>query len=200
MFKTILFPVSSNCKIAKINGDAMNDLASKIDGLIRTVPDFPKPGIQFKDITPVLQNGPVFNAIIRALAEKVKSAGTTYIAGIESRGFIFGSALAHELGCGFLLLRKPGKLPWKTLRATYQLEYGSDAIEMHEDAVKSGDKVVIIDDLLATGGTATAAACLLRDAGAEVLDAMFVVELEFLNGRDKLRNAGFPRIDSLLKY
>ena len=178
----------------------MSQIAAKIDKLIRTVPDFPKPGIMFKDITPVLQNAEVFNGIIKALAEKVRASGATYIAGIESRGFIFGAALAHEIGCGFLLLRKPGKLPWKTLRATYQLEYGSDAIEMHEDAVKAGDKVIIMDDLLATGGTATAAGCLIRDAGAEVIDIVFVIELEFLNGRDKLRNAGFAKVDSLLKY
>lgn len=178
----------------------MTELASKIDKLIRNVPDFPKPGIMFKDITPVIQDGAVFNEIIRAMAEKVKASGATLVAGIESRGFIFGSALAHELGYGFILLRKPGKLPWKTVRATYQLEYGSDAIEMHEDAVKAGDKVVIVDDLLATGGTATAAACLIKEAGAEVKQVLFAIELEFLNGREKLRTAGFPAIDSLLKY
>jgi adenine phosphoribosyltransferase len=178
----------------------MTELASKIDKLIRNVPDFPKPGIMFKDITPVIQDGAVFNEIIRAMAEKVKASGATLIAGIESRGFIFGAALAHELGYGFILLRKPGKLPWRTVRATYQLEYGSDAIEMHEDAVKPGDKVVIVDDLLATGGTATAAACLIKEAGADVKQVLFAIELEFLNGREKLRTAGFPAIDSLLKY
>jgi len=178
----------------------MNETAKQIDQLVRNVPDFPKPGIQFKDITPVLQDAKTFALVIKTLAAELRNENLTAVAGIESRGFIFASALATELGVGLVLLRKPGKLPWRTLRATYQLEYGTDAIEIHEDAVKNGDRVAVIDDLLATGGTATAAACLLRDAGAEVVKSLFVIELDFLQGREKLRTAGFPTIQSLLHY
>lgn len=178
----------------------MTDIAKKIDSLIRNVPDFPKPGIQFKDITPVLQDAVTFKAIIADMAARLKDDGLKYVAGIESRGFIFASALATELGVGLVLLRKPGKLPWKTLKATYQLEYGTDSIEIHEDAVKSGEKIAVVDDLLATGGTATAAACLLRDAGADVAKILFAIELDFLEGRNKLKQAGFAAIESLLHY
>lgn len=178
----------------------MTEIGKKIDALIRNVPDFPKPGIQFKDITPVLQDAPTFKAIIAAMASVLKADNLKYVAGIESRGFIFASALATELGIGLVLLRKPGKLPWKTLKATYQLEYGTDAIEIHEDAVQQGDKIAVVDDLLATGGTATAAACLLRDAGADVRKVLFAIELDFLEGRNKLKQAGFAAIESLLHY
>ncbi len=178
----------------------MTELAKKIDARIRNVPDFPKPGILFKDITPVLQDAQLFQEVIDAMAQHLKDEKVKYVAGIESRGFIFASALATRLGVGMILLRKPGKLPWKTLRATYQLEYGTDAIEIHEDAVAAGDRVAVVDDLLATGGTATAAACLLRDAGADVRQAVFAIELSFLPGREKLRTAGFPHVMSLLTY
>lgn len=178
----------------------MNELGTKLDGLIRNVPDFPKPGIQFKDITPVLQDAAAFKQVIAAMAAALKAENVRYVAGIESRGFIFASALALELGCGLLLMRKPGKLPRKSFRATYQLEYGTDAIEMHEDAVATGDKVALIDDLLATGGTATAAACLLKEAGADVRKVLFVIELDFLKGREKLRASGFSAVESLLHY
>lgn len=178
----------------------MTELAQKIDARIRNVPDFPKPGILFKDITPVIQDAQLFHAVIEALAEPLKAENLKYVAGIESRGFIFASALATKLNAGMILLRKPGKLPWKTLRATYQLEYGTDAIEIHEDAVAEGDRVAVVDDLLATGGTATAAACLLRDAGADIRQIAFVIELGFLSGREKLRTAGFSNIHSLLAY
>lgn len=178
----------------------MTELARKIDTKIRNVPDFPRPGIMFKDITPVLQDAALFHEVTDAMADKLKAHQLKYVAGIESRGFIFASALATRLGTGLILLRKPGKLPWKTLRATYQLEYGSDAIEIHEDAVSAGDRVAVVDDLLATGGTATAAACLLRDAGADVRQAIFVIELGFLPGREKLRIAGFPHVESLITY
>lgn len=178
----------------------MTELGKKIDAKIRNVPDFPRPGIMFKDITPVIQDAQLFQEIIEAMVQKLQSENLKYVAGIESRGFIFASALATRLGVGMILLRKPGKLPWKTLRATYQLEYGTDAIEIHEDAVAAGDRVVVVDDLLATGGTATAAACLLRDAGADVRQAIFAIELSFLPGREKLRTAGFPNIQSLLSY
>jgi adenine phosphoribosyltransferase len=178
----------------------MTELGKKIAARIRDVPDFPKPGIMFKDITPVIQDAQLFQDVTEAMAQQLKDENLRYVAGIESRGFIFASALATRLGVGMILLRKPGKLPWKTLRATYQLEYGTDAIEIHEDAVAEGDRVAVIDDLLATGGTATAAACLLRDAGADVRQAVFAIELSFLAGREKLRTAGFPKIHSLLTY
>jgi len=178
----------------------MTELAKKIDGLIRNVPDFPKPGILFKDITPVLQNAAVFRETIGAMAESLKAENLRYVAGIESRGFIFASALATHLGVGLVLLRKPGKLPWRSLKATYQLEYGTDAVEMHEDAVAPGDRVALIDDLLATGGTATAGACLLKDAGAEVCKVLFAIELGFLEGRSKLKQAGFSAVESLVLY
>jgi adenine phosphoribosyltransferase len=178
----------------------MTEIAKKIDSRVRNVPDFPKPGIQFKDITPVLQDAETFKAIIAAMAALLKGDKLKYVAGIESRGFIFASALAAELGVGLVLLRKPGKLPWRTLKATYQLEYGTDAIEIHEDAVAEGDRIAVVDDLLATGGTATAAACLLRDAGAEVTKLLFAIELDFLEGRRKLEQAGFAAIESLLHY
>jgi len=178
----------------------MTEIAKEIDALVRDVPDFPKPGILFKDITPVLQDPNVFRAVIKNMAEKLAGEKLNAIAGIEARGFVFASALANELGISLVLLRKPGKLPWKTLKATYQLEYGTDAIEMHEDAIKSGDRVAIVDDLLATGGTATAAACLLNDAGANVSKILFAIELTFLQGRAKLKQAGFAAVESLLAY
>ena len=178
----------------------MTELGKKIAARIRDVPDFPKPGIMFKDITPVIQDAQLFQDVTEAMAQQLKDENLRCVAGIESRGFIFASALATRLGVGMILLRKPGKLPWKTLRATYQLEYGTDAIEIHEDAVAEGDRLAVVDDLLATGGTATAAACLLRDAGADVRQVVFAIELSFLAGREKLRTAGFPKIHSLLTY
>lgn len=157
---------------------------------IRDVPDFPKPGIVFKDITPILSDGETFSATVDALRDLVVEAagerGVDRIAGIESRGFIFGAALARRMGVGFIPMRKPGKLPWKTRRADYELEYGSDALEVHEDAAKPGERVAIIDDLLATGGTASAAASLLSELGAELLGLFFVIELSFLEGRTRL--------------
>ena len=167
---------------------------------IRDVPDFPKPGIVFKDITPMLSDAQTFSATIDALRDLIVEAagerGIDRIAGIESRGFIFGAALAQRMGVGFIPLRKPGKLPWKTRRAEYQLEYGSDALEVHEDAVKPGERVAIVDDLLATGGTASAAASLLSEIGAELLGLFFVIELSFLQGRAKLPNqAVFSLVD-----
>ncbi len=154
--------------------------------LIRDVPDFPKPGILFRDVTPLLGNGPAFRACIQKLCERVSPARPQAIAGIESRGFIFGAAVAAELGIGFVPIRKPGKLPWKTRRQSYALEYGTDAIEMHEDSVGPGTRVALVDDLLATGGTAAAAIRLLQGLGADVVAAAFVIELGFLKGRAML--------------
>src|SRR5437764_12679953 len=164
---------------------------------IRDVPDFPKPGIIFKDITPLLRSHEALDYISHALAEPFKDAGITTVAAIESRGFIFGSGVARVLGAGFVPIRKPGKLPWKTRRGEYTLEYGSGVLEIHEDALAEDDRVLIIDDLLATGGTAACAATLVRECGATVVPAGFVIELTFLDGRKKLD--GTP-IHSLLAY
>jgi adenine phosphoribosyltransferase len=154
--------------------------------LIRDVPDFPKPGILFRDVTPLLGNGPALRACIRQLCERLSPLRPQVIAGIESRGFIFGTAVAAELGVGFIPLRKPGKLPWKSRKQAYALEYGTDAIEVHEDAVAPGTRVALVDDLLATGGTAAAAIKLLQSLDAEVVSCAFVIELAFLHGRDRL--------------
>lgn len=158
----------------------------KIKAVVRDIPDFPKPGIIYKDITPILQDGAIFSALIGYLAEPYRANMPKYVAGIESRGFIFGAALAAELGCGFIPVRKAGKLPYKTIRQSYSLEYGEATIEMHEDAAAAGDKIVLIDDLLATGGTAQAAVSLLQKLNVEIIGIEFIIELAFLNGRDVL--------------
>jgi adenine phosphoribosyltransferase len=164
---------------------------------IRDVPDFPKPGIIFKDISPLLRSHEALDYVSHALAERFKDDGVTAVAAIESRGFIFGSGVARVLGAGFVPIRKPGKLPWKTRRGEYTLEYGSGVLEIHDDALTEDDRVLIIDDLLATGGTAACAATLIRECGAAVVAAGFVIELTFLDGRKKLD--GTP-IHSLLAY
>jgi adenine phosphoribosyltransferase len=153
---------------------------------IRDVPDFPKPGIVFKDITPLLADGNAFRACIRHLADRAAPLAPDVVVAIESRGFVFGAGVAAALGVGFVPVRKPGKLPWRSRRVEYALEYGTDALEMHEDALAPGTRALIIDDLLATGGTAAAAARLAAAAGAEVAGCLFVIELEFLGGRTKL--------------
>jgi len=158
----------------------------KIKAAVRNVPDFPKPGIIYKDITPLLQDGAIFSELINYLAQPYRNNVPKYVAGIESRGFIFGSALALELGCGFIPVRKAGKLPYKTIRQSYSLEYGEATIEIHEDAAAPGDKVVLIDDLLATGGTAQAAVSLLEKLHVEIIGIEFIIELAFLNGRKVL--------------
>jgi len=150
---------------------------------IRDVPDFPKPGIVFRDIMPLLADGDALRATVTELAAFARPLRPDLILGAEARGFIFGSALAYELGCGFAAARKPGKLPAKTIRATYALEYGTDAIELHEDAVEPGMRVLVHDDLLATGGTAKAKIELVHRLGGDVVGAAFVIELGFLDGR-----------------
>lgn len=154
--------------------------------LIRDIPDFPKPGITFKDITPLLADGPALMACIDGLAAAAAGKGVTKVVGIESRGFILAPPVALRLGVGFVPIRKPGKLPWKVRRQSYQLEYGSDAIEIHEDAVGPADRVLIVDDVLATGGTAAAAAALVRGLGAQVVAGAFLIELGFLGGAKRL--------------
>ena len=153
---------------------------------IRNIPDFPKKGIIFKDITTAIKDKEAFHAIISYFEDIYKNQNIDYIAGMESRGFIFGSALADRLGCGFVVIRKPGKLPYKTISETYALEYGTDCLEIHEDAIEKGKRVVIIDDLLATGGTASAACKLVNRLGGEIVGLAFLMELGFLNGRNNL--------------
>jgi adenine phosphoribosyltransferase len=165
--------------------------------LIREVPDFPKPGILFYDITTLLKDKSGFKRIIDAMSEKISSHKPDLILGIEARGFIFAPALAYNLGAGFVPVRKPKKLPAETERVTYDLEYGTDTLEIHKDAVKPGSRVVIADDLLATGGTAAAAVRLAEKLGGKVVGVSFVIELEFLKGRDRL--AGYDVV-SLIRY
>lgn len=167
--------------------------------LIRTVPDFPEPGIQFRDITTLIGHGAGLKASIAHLAEQVEASGAEAIAGMEARGFIFGAAVAVELGLGFVPVRKPGKLPIETIGIDYALEYGTDRLEIDPGAIKSGQSVAIVDDLIATGGTALAAAQLLRQAGANVSHAMFVIDLPELNGADKLRDAGIT-VQALMEF
>ncbi len=162
----------------------------ELRSLIRTVPDFPKPGIQFRDITTLIGHPEGLAASVRHLAEMANAVGAQKIAGMEARGFIFGAAVAVELGIGFIPVRKPGKLPIETIGIDYALEYGSDRLEMDPTAVGEGEKVVIVDDLIATGGTAIAAAELLRMAGGSIEDALFVIDLPDLGGAAKLRDAG----------
>lgn len=153
---------------------------------IRDVPDFPSPGIVFKDITPLLAHPEALAATISALADPHRAAGIDKVVGIEARGFIFAAAVAVELGAGFVPARKPGKLPWRTEGEEYSLEYGTDRLELHEDAVAPGERVLIVDDVVATGGTAAATARLVERLGAEVVGLSFVIELAFLPGREAL--------------
>jgi adenine phosphoribosyltransferase len=164
---------------------------------IRDVPNFPKEGILFKDITPVLADGRLFASSIEHLTESFKPGEVDAVVGIDARGFIFAAAAACRLECGFVPVRKKGKLPWQAYEESYDLEYGSNTIAIHTDAVKAGARVLLIDDLLATGGTAAAAANLLRRVGANILEITFLIELSFLKGRQKLQ--GFP-VRSLVVY
>jgi len=165
--------------------------------VIRNIPDFPKPGIMFRDITPLLGHPVSFKAIIQRFADEFRDARPTAILAAESRGFIFAAPLALELGAAFVPVRKPGKLPFQTRKFHYDLEYGTDALEMHVDAVEPGSRVLLVDDLLATGGTIEACLKLAQDSGAEVVGCAFVIELTFLNGREKLKP---HKVVSLVKY
>jgi adenine phosphoribosyltransferase len=164
---------------------------------VRSIPDFPKKGILFRDITPLLKDAKSLREIIARLAGSLKGKKISVVVGIESRGFIFGTALATKLGVGFVPIRKKGKLPWKTKSIACTLEYGEEILEIHQDAVRRGEKVVIVDDLLATGGTAAAAVKLVEALGGKVAKLAFVIELEFLKGREKLKNRD---VFSLIKY
>ncbi len=164
----------------------MDKVIQDIRRIIRDIPDFPKPGIVFKDITPLLSSAPLFKQTIDLMAERYQGQKVDMVLGIESRGFIIGAALAYTLGSGFCIVRKPGKLPYETHSAGYQLEYGSDALEIHRDGLRPSSRVLIVDDLLATGGTAAAAAELVSQLDAEVVEFAFVLELSFLEGRKRL--------------
>jgi adenine phosphoribosyltransferase len=172
---------------------AVIDLQTKI----RDVPDFPTPGIVFKDISPLLADAAALSQAIESLAEWAESRRPDLVVGAEARGFILGGALAHRLGCGFVPARRPGKLPWRTVSASYALEYGENALELHEDAFARGARVLIHDDLLATGGTVKAMAELVEKLGGEIVGIAFVISLEFLNGRERL--AGYD-VHSLIQY
>ena len=169
----------------------------KLEKCIRDIPDFPKKGILFKDITTLLNDKRAFKKAINDMAKVLKGRKIDYIVAAESRGFIFGSALAYRLNCGFVPIRKPGKLPAKTYCYTYSLEYGKDSLEIHRDAFPSGSKILVLDDLLATGGTALASAKLVEKLKGKVAAIIFLIELTFLKGRNKLKK--YPVI-SLIKY
>ena len=164
---------------------------------IRSVPDFPKPGIMFRDITPLLSSPDAFRFAIKQFADRYRSAKPTAILAAESRGFIFAAPLALELGAAFVPVRKPGKLPFETRKFQYDLEYGTDTLEMHVDAVEPGSRVLLVDDLLATGGTIEACVKLAEESQAEVIGLAFLIELTFLNGRDRLKNHD---VFSLMQY
>ena len=169
----------------------------ELKSYIRDVPDFPKKGIIFKDITPLLKEPKAFQHVIHHLGDRYKGGKIDGIVAMESRGFILGGALATYLGVSFVPVRKPGKLPWKTLQETYELEYGKDTLEIHEDSVKKGDRILVLDDVLATGGTAAATIRLVERAGANVAEACFLIHLSFLNGHEKLKSTP---VYSIIRY
>ena len=174
--------------------------ADELKPFIRDVPDFPKPGIMFKDITPLLRSPNALAGSIELLAEPFREARVTQVAAIESRGFIFGSCVARTLGCGFVPIRKPGKLPWTTHRHEYELEYGTDVLEIHNDALTHEDRVLVIDDVLATGGTLAAAMALVHGLKAELVGLATVIELGFLDGRRKLSTIAEVPLHTLIRY
>ena len=163
-------------------------LVDRIAAAIRVVPDFPSPGIMFQDVTPVLGDAELFRASIAALAEPWRGAGVTHVAGIESRGFIFGSPVAVELGAGFIPIRKPGKLPFERTGQEYALEYGTGRLEMHVDACPASSRVLVVDDVLATGGTASAACALIEGVGGEVVGCAFLLSIASLDGSERVKN------------
>jgi adenine phosphoribosyltransferase len=174
-------------------------MSQEIKQKIRTVPHWPKQGIMFRDITTLLKDSEGFNLTIDMLVERYKDMKIDIVAGIESRGFITGSVLAHRLGVGFVPIRKPGKLPAQTVSEEYELEYGKDRIEVHTDAIQKGDQVLLVDDLVATGGTALAACNLITKLGGEVVECSFIIDLIDIGGKKKLTNAGF-KVFSLVEF
>jgi adenine phosphoribosyltransferase len=175
----------------------MSPAMDAVRARIRDVPDFPQKGIVFKDITPVLSDPGLFRSVIDALVARWKGERIAKVVGIESRGFIFGAPLAYAIGAGFTIVRKPGKLPWETIREIYALEYGEAALELHVDAVGPGERVLVVDDVLATGGTAEAVGRLVARQGGELVAFSFLVELGFLNGARRL---GRERVHALIRY
>ncbi|MDD5431512.1 MAG: adenine phosphoribosyltransferase [Candidatus Omnitrophica bacterium] len=169
----------------------------KLESFIRNIPDFPKPGILFRDISTLIQNKKAFKEAVDKMAEKYKGKKIDAVVAVEARGFILGGAIAHKLGVGFIPVRKKGKLPWKTDSVTYDLEYGTDTLEIHQDALNPGDKVLIVDDLLATGGTVKAVTELVEQKRAKISGIVFLVELFDLGGKNKLKN--YP-VHSLIKF
>jgi adenine phosphoribosyltransferase len=174
-----------------------SEVIERLRTAVRDVPDFPKKGIIFKDITPILKDGALFRASVDVFLEQCRGKKIDKVVGIDARGFLFGSAVAYELGIGFVPLRKKGRLPYKTESAAYTLEYGEAEMELHIDAISPGEQIVLIDDLLATGGTSASAVTLIKKVGGELVAAIFLIELEFLHGRKKLDQT--PVI-SFLKY
>jgi len=173
------------------------DYLSQLRAAVRDVSDFPKPRIIFKDITPILKDGALFRASIEVFLHQCRGKKIDKIAGIDARGFLFGSAVAYALGIGFVPLRKKGRLPYRTESARYSLEYGEAEMELHIDAIERGEKIVLIDDLLATGGTSASAVTLIKKVGGDLIEAIFLIELEFLHGRKKLESTP---VTSFLKY
>ena len=169
----------------------------ELKDIIRDVPDFPKQGILFKDITTLLADAKSYQKMIDLLSHRYIDKRIDKVVGVEARGFIIGAALAYKLGAGVVLVRKPGKLPSETYRKTYDLEYGTDTLEIHTDAIKKGERILIADDLLATGGTASAVVDLIKDMGGEIVECCFMVELDFLNGRKRLPEG---KVFSLLQF
>ena len=179
---------------SEMNSDT---LATRVKSKIREIPDFPKPGINFYDITTLLADGEMFSEIIDHFVKRFETKKIDKIIGIESRGFIFAAAIAARMKIGFITVRKPGKLPYIVEKISYQLEYGSDSLEIHQDAIKANERVVIVDDVLATGGTARATAELVSRLGADIIELTFLSELSFLNGKEKIKN--YP-IYSVIEY
>ena len=172
-------------------------MEEELKNKIRDIPDFPKKGIVFKDITTLLQDSEAFKHSIDLLTKRHQNDKIDKIVGIEARGFVFGAALAYTLNAGFVMVRKPGKLPYETIKQSYELEYGTDEIEIHEDAIKQGERILLADDLLATGGTMAAAADLIAKTGGEIVGISFLIELTFLNGREKFKD---HNVFSLIQY
>jgi len=192
------FAASNACLLLRCLFVPMSaDIVEKLRAAVRDVPDFPKKGIVFKDITPVLNDPVLFRASIDLFLERCRGMKIDKIVGIDARGFLFGSAVAYELGVGFVPIRKRGKLPYTTEVAKYSLEYGEAEMEMHIDSITAGERVVMLDDLLATGGTSAAAAVLIRKTGGHLLEAQFLIELQFLHGRKQLEPTP---VASFLKY
>ena len=174
-------------------------MAVNIKDIVRTIPDYPKPGIMFRDITTLLGNAQAFRRAVDELVQPWAGSKIDKVAGIEARGFILGGAVAHQLSAGFVPIRKKGKLPHETVRIAYSLEYGIDEIEMHKDAIAPGEKVILVDDLIATGGTAEAAVKLMQDIGAQVVAACFVIDLPELGGKAKVEALGVP-VRTLMEF